>query len=107
MPYSNNSTTHPPLVEPDLRVSRIRLSRKLSPQAYADSCAVALFRPLQTGFQIHQTHPFELFVAAHQFRRSEGPLAATPHVQREALSRVPVDLPISRSLSSARSTLQA
>src|SRR6266568_2105002 len=91
MPYN---TTHPPLVEPDVRISRIRLSRKLSPQAYADSCAVGLLRPLQTGFQIHQPHPFELFVVAHPFRRSERPLAATPHMPREALSRVPVDLPV-------------
>src|SRR5712691_471287 len=94
---SDINTTHSPLVEPDVRISRIRLSRKLSPQAYADSCAVALLRPLQTGLQIHQPHPFELFVVAHPFRRSERPLAATPHVPREALSRVPVDLPICHS----------
>src|SRR3977135_4300804 len=90
-------TTHSPLVEPDVRISRIRLSRKLSPQTYADSCAVGLLRPLQTGLQIHQPHPFELFAGAHPFRRSERPLAATPHVPREALSRVPVDLPIPHS----------
>src|SRR6266404_4722986 len=91
------NTTHSPLVEPDVRISRIRLSRKLSPQAYADSCAAVLFRTLQTGFQIQQPHLFEAFVVAHTFRRSEGPLAATPHVPREALSRVPIDLPISLS----------
>jgi hypothetical protein len=44
-----NNTTHSPLVEPDVRISRIRLSRKLSPQAYAGSCAVALLLTLQTG----------------------------------------------------------
>ena len=33
------NTTHSPLVEPDVRISRIRLSRKLSPQAIAGSCA--------------------------------------------------------------------
>src|SRR5437868_14656039 len=91
------NTTHPPLIEPDVRISRIRLSRKLSPQAFADSCTVRLFRTLQTGFQIHQPHPFELLVVAHPFRRSVGPLAATPHMPREALSRVPVDLPICHS----------
>jgi hypothetical protein len=33
-------TSHSPLVEPDVQISRIRLSRKLSPQTYAGSCAV-------------------------------------------------------------------
>src|SRR5437667_4826552 len=93
----SENTTHPPLVEPDVRISRIRLSRKLSPQAYADSCAVGLPRLLQTGLQIHQPHPFELFVVAHPFRRLERPLAATPHMPSEAISRVPVDLPICHS----------
>jgi hypothetical protein len=50
---TNSFTTHSPLVEPDVQISRIRLSRKLSPQAFAGSCTVGLPRLLQTGLQIH------------------------------------------------------
>ena len=39
MPYT---ATHSPLLEPDVQISRIRLSRGLSPQAFARSCRLLL-----------------------------------------------------------------
>src|SRR3990172_7603530 len=78
-------TTHSPLVEPDMRISRIRLSRSLSPQAFAGSCAVEVS-------QVHQSELIEELIETHPSRQSEGPLAASPQMTREAVSDVPVDL---------------
>ena len=70
------STTHSPLLEPDVRISRIRLSRRLSPQTYQ---AVARL----SG--ILQAQAFEVSVVAHILRLPKASLAASIHVLRETV----------------------
>jgi hypothetical protein len=79
------NTTHPPLVEPDMKISLIRLLQRLSSQA--------MRRP-PTGFllQVQQTHVVEVLIVAHPLRWSKGPLASTSHVLRKTLTYVGIDL---------------
>ena len=82
---SDPDTTRSPLVEPDVRISRARLSRSLSPQAFAGSCAVVVSQP-------YQSQSVEERIETHPFRQSEGPLAAPSQMVRETVSDVPVDV---------------
>jgi hypothetical protein len=46
---SESNTTHSPLVEPDMWISHIRLSRELSPQVRTGSCTASARQGHQTG----------------------------------------------------------
>src|SRR3990172_10321917 len=60
--------------------------------ALTTAVAVGMYRQLHgRASQIHQAQALEVLVVGHPFRRSEGPLAATAHVDREPLTRVGVD----------------
>src|SRR5712691_10971142 len=78
-------TAHSPLIEPDMKISLIRLLQRLSSQA--------MRRP-PTGFllQVHQTHAVEVLVVAYSFGWPKGPLASTSHVLRKTLTYVGIDL---------------
>ena len=79
------STTHSPLVEPDVRISLIRLSQRLRlSQAQATQ---------RWALQVHQAHTLEVLVVTHSLRRSKRPLASPPNVLRQSLAHVAVDLP--------------
>ena len=79
------STTHPPLVEPDVRISLIRLSQRLRlSQALATQ---------RWALQVHQAHTLEVLVVTDSLRRSKRPLASPPNVLRQSLAHVAVDLP--------------
>src|SRR5712691_841001 len=78
-------TAHSPLIEPDMKISLIRLLQRLSSQA--------MRRP-PTGFllQVHQTHAVEVLVVSYSFGWPKGPLASTSHVLRKTLTYVGIDL---------------
>ncbi len=84
--------THSPLVEPDVRMSRIRLSWKHQ--------AEGMHRfPIASAKRVSQQlqpQALEMGVEAHPFRRAEGPLTAAFQVLLETLAHVVVDLPVSR-----------
>jgi hypothetical protein len=80
------AATHSPLVEPDVQVSRIRLSRRHLPQACAGSCA-------QSRSQHHQAHLPEVGREGHPCRGSKGSLAPPLQVLDHATLDVPVDRP--------------
>jgi len=63
--------TSSPLVEPDVRISRIRLSQKRS----AESTRRQLHGP---GSEKLQPETLKVRIVRDPFRRSEGPLAAPP-----------------------------
>ena len=79
------NTAHSPLVEPDMKISLIRLLQRLSSQA--------MRRP-PVGFllQVQQTHAVKVLVVAYPLRWPKGPLASAPHMLREAFSNVRVDV---------------
>jgi hypothetical protein len=70
------NTTHSPLLEPDVRISRIRLSRKLSPQGYQSVAQCS---------RILQAETFEVSVVTHILRLPKASLAASIHVLRETV----------------------
>ena len=79
------STTHSPLVEPDVRISLIRLSQRLRlGQALATQ---------RWALQVHQAHTLEVLVVTDALRGSKRPLASTPNVLCQSLAHVAVDLP--------------
>ena len=79
------STTHSPLVEPDVRISLIRLSHRLRlSQALATQ---------RWTLQVHQAHTLEVLVVTYSLRRSKRPLASPSNVLRQSLAQVAVDLP--------------
>ena len=64
-------TTSSPLVEPDVRISLVRLSRQRS--------AESMRRQLHgRGSEKLQPKTLKVRIIRHPFRRSEGPLAAAP-----------------------------
>ena len=79
-------TAHSPLVEPDMKISLIRLSQRLSSQAMRRALT-------ELALQVHQTHMVEVLVVAYSLGWSEGPLASTSYVSRKTLAYVAVDLP--------------
>jgi len=60
------SATRSPLVEPEMRISRVRLSGKLLPQAGTDPHA-------GRARQTHQSQPLEVRAPRHSFQRAEWP----------------------------------
>ena len=80
------NTTHSPLVEPDMKISLIRLSRRLSSRAMRTD-------PTESVLQVQQTEAVEVLVIAYSVGWPKGPLASTPHVLRKTLPHIGVDLP--------------
>jgi hypothetical protein len=66
------NTTHSPLVEPDVRISLIRLSQRLR-LSHAQATQ-------RWALQVHQAHTLEVIVVTHSRRRCKRPLAYTPKV---------------------------
>ena len=80
-----NNTTHPPLVEPDMKISLIRLSQSRSSQAMRRP-------PTVLALQVLQPHAVEVLVVAHSLRWPEGPLASASDVLRQTQTYVGLDL---------------
>jgi hypothetical protein len=73
----------PPPSKPDVQVSGIRLSQRLSPHACTGHA------PAKS--QRSQAHALHLGKDGHAYGRPEGPLAATPQMVPKAPVRVAVD----------------
>ena len=71
-----HDTTYSPLLEPDVRISRIRLSHRFSPQTYQAGARRS---------RILQAQAFEVSVVAHILRLPKAALAASIHVLRETV----------------------
>jgi hypothetical protein len=61
------NTTHSPLVEPDMKISLIRLSQRLSSQAIGR-------QPRAWTLQVQQTHAIKVLVVTHSLGRPKRPL---------------------------------
>src|SRR5574342_680671 len=80
-----SNTTHPPLVEPDMKISLIRLSQRHSCQAMGGPHTVL-------ALQVHQTHAADVLVVAYSLGWPTGPLASASDMLRQTLSYIGIDL---------------